>query len=332
MNTQRALDIHLKTKPGPRHCQMTLRACRALIEALALILILSVSSKAQDALTNGLVAYYPFAGNANDVWGGLNGEMIGNITPAPDRFGEEGMACNFDGASFVNVPDTPAIHLQAMTISLWVQIDTTSDTVNLVNKDDFGQGYQLFKSGDDSVFFGIGDGSRHNTEGNARITSRQWHHLAATYDLQTIRLFVDGANTDSVAYATIPTYASNSLQIARNGAFGGQYLSGNLSDLRFYNRALSPDEVQQLYSYEASRLPQIALRSVLDAVTPSFSGLTVGGNYQLQVSSDLNSWTNHDSAFIATNTSMVHPQSFDVDQTQQRFFRLSQSAEGRAGN
>ena len=83
--------------------------------------------------------------------------MIGNITPAPDRFGEEGMACNFDGASFVNVPDTPAIHLQAMTISLWVQFDTTSDTVNLVNKDDFGQGYQLFKSGDDSVFFGIGD-------------------------------------------------------------------------------------------------------------------------------------------------------------------------------
>ena len=159
------------SRPSVGRCALSFeRACRALIEALILILILSVSSKAQDALTNGLVAYYPFAGIANDVWGGLHGEMIGNITPAPDRFGEEGRACNFDGASFVNVSDTSAIHLQALTISLWVQLDTTSDTVNLVNKDDIGHGYQLFKSGDDSVFFGIGDGDWHNTGGNARIT------------------------------------------------------------------------------------------------------------------------------------------------------------------
>ena len=102
-----------------------------------------------------------------------------------------------------------------------------------------------------------------------------------------------------MAYPSIPTYSTNSLQIGRNGAFGGQYLSGNLSDLRFYGRVLSSDEVQQLYSYEASSPPRIALRSVLDAVTPTFSGLMVGGNYQLQVSSDLNTWTNHDSAFSA---------------------------------
>jgi hypothetical protein len=99
-------------RPSVGRCLLSFeRACRALIETLILILILSVPSKAQDALTNGLVAYYPFAGNANDVWGGLHGEMIGNITPAPDRFGEEGMACHFDAASFVDVADAPAIHL-----------------------------------------------------------------------------------------------------------------------------------------------------------------------------------------------------------------------------
>ena len=320
-------------RPSVGRCVLSFeRACRALIEALTLILILSVSLKAQDALTNGLVAYYPFAGNANDVWGGLHGEMVGSITPAPDRFGEEGMACNFDGASFVNVPDAPAIQLQAMTISLWVQFDTTSDTANLLNKDDIGQGYQLFKSGDDSVFFGIGDGDWHNTGGNARITAYQWHHLVATYDLQTIRLFVNGTNTDNVAYPSIPTYSTNSLQIGRNGAFGGQYLSGNLSDLRFYGRALSPDEVQQLYAYEASRPPQITLLVSANTVTPTFSRLTVGANYQLQISGDLTTWTNQDSAFTATNTNMVHPQTLDVDKTQNRFFRLSQSAKGGSGN
>jgi hypothetical protein len=154
---------------------------------------LAIPLQAQEPFTNGLVAYYPFAGNANDVWGGLHGEMIGSTTPAPDRFGEEGMACNFDGASFVNVPDDPAIHLEAMTISLWVQFEPTSATVNLVNKDDFFQGYQFAKFGDDSVIIGIGDGGWHNAGGNAYITPHQWHHLAATYDLQTIRRNYSGA-------------------------------------------------------------------------------------------------------------------------------------------
>jgi hypothetical protein len=85
-----------------------------------------------------------------------------------------------------------------MTISLWVQFEPTSGTVNLVNKDDFFQGHQFGKFGDDSVLFGIGDGAWHNVTGNAYITPHQWHHLAATYDLETIRLFVDGTNTDSV--------------------------------------------------------------------------------------------------------------------------------------
>ena len=108
--------------------------------------------------------------------------------------------------------------------------------------------------------------------------------------------------------------------------------SGNLSDFRFYDRALSPGEVQQLYSYEASRLPQITLLASANTVTTTFSRLTVGANYQLQISGDLTTWTNQDSAFTATNTSMVHPQSFDVDKTQQRFFRLSQSAKRGSGN
>ena len=65
--------------------------------------------------------------------------------------------------------------------------------------------------------------------------------------------------------------------------------------------------------------PQIGL---LKAVKPSFSYLAVGTNYQLQVSGDLNTWTNQGSAFTATNSSMVYPQYFDVANWSQLFFRL----------
>ena len=40
--------------------------------------------------TNGLVAYYPFNGNANDASGnGNNGTIYGGVTLVPDRFGNQ---------------------------------------------------------------------------------------------------------------------------------------------------------------------------------------------------------------------------------------------------
>ena len=65
--------------------------------------------------------------------------------------------------------------------------------------------------------------------------------------------------------------------------------------------------------------PQIRL---VKAVSPAFSNLMVGTNYQLQVSADLNKWTNQGSPFSATNTSMVYPQYWGVDDWSQLFFRL----------
>lgn len=62
--------------------------------------------------------------------------------------------------------------------------------------------------------------------------------------------------------------------------------------------------------------------SLIKAVKPSFSNLILSANYQLQVSSDMNNWTNQGSAFTATNTSMVYPQYWDVDNWHQLFFRL----------
>jgi len=94
-------------------------------------------------------------------------------------------------------------------------------------------------------------------------------------------------------------------------------LNGFIDDVRIYNRALSASEVQQLYLYEAAPIV-----SLLKAVKPAFDQLRIGTNYQLQVSSDLNSWTNQGAAFIATNSSMVWPQYFDVDNWNQLFFRL----------
>ena len=45
--------------------------------------------------------------------------------------------------------------------------------------------------------------------------------------------------------------------------------------------------------------------------------------HQLQVSTDLNTWTNSGAPFKATNPVMVYPTDFDVDEWSQLFFRLA---------
>jgi probable HAF family extracellular repeat protein len=61
---------------------------------------------------------------------------------------------------------------------------------------------------------------------------------------------------------------------------------------------------------------------LIRAVTTSFSDLLVGTNYQLQVSGDLNTWTNQGPVFTATNPASIYPQYWNVDSWSQLFFRL----------
>jgi Immunoglobulin I-set domain len=69
-------------------------------------------------------------------------------------------------------------------------------------------------------------------------------------------------------------------------------------------------------------LPPAPAVSLLLAVKPVFSSLTVGVGYQLQISSDTGTWTNQGVPFTATSTSMVYPQYWDVDDWARLFFRL----------
>ncbi len=66
----------------------------------------------------------------------------------------------------------------------------------------------------------------------------------------------------------------------------------------------------------------LATAALIKSVKPSFSNLWLNADYQLQISTDMSLWTNHGSPFTATNTTMVFPQYWDVDNWNRLFFRL----------
>jgi hypothetical protein len=67
-----------------------IKTTKSILGVLAITLALAVEAQAQSFLTNGLVAYYPFNGNANDASGnGYNGTAY-NTTIVADYMGVSG--------------------------------------------------------------------------------------------------------------------------------------------------------------------------------------------------------------------------------------------------
>src|SRR5437867_2677659 len=103
--------------------ETSMKTTKALFGILSITLALIVQMiHAQTFLTNGLVAYYPFNGNANDVSGNGNHGTANNVTFASDRFGVTGSAGSFAGNSGSNVGINSAnLNLPPdFTVSVWI--------------------------------------------------------------------------------------------------------------------------------------------------------------------------------------------------------------------
>jgi len=79
-------------------------------------------------LSDGLVAHYPFDGDANDVSGHENHGTVKGATLTVDRFGNPNSAYHFDGNNLIAIEESDSLDITGnMTIALWVQPDENCD-------------------------------------------------------------------------------------------------------------------------------------------------------------------------------------------------------------
>src|SRR5580693_6339652 len=95
---------------------------KKLFGILTIAMSLAVQSQAQSFLTNGLVAYYPFNGNANDASGNGNNGTVNGATLTPDRFGNTNSAYNFNGTNnYIGFANVPTSQVDNWTMTAWVK-------------------------------------------------------------------------------------------------------------------------------------------------------------------------------------------------------------------
>ena len=290
--------------------------------------------QAQTFLTNGLVAYYQFDGNANDATGnGNNATAHGMFSYQTNSFpftysiqttGDHSLAFNpYVNGGYVLFPNLTGKVTNSITVSFWAKLLDSHpyDLPMAFGMQNYAQDFIAIDLGQG---FGIGDTGPQDIFIPEIVTNSSgvWQQYVITYQPGTFAGFING---QQIGQANV-TVAALPLSV---GALGWhQWANGTSANgswqfakVRIYNRALATNEVAQLYAIESAPIVSLAY-----AVKPTFSALAIGTNYQLQVSTSVTgTFTNFGSPFTATNNSMSYTQYFDVANWNQMFFRLQVS-------
>jgi hypothetical protein len=231
--------------------------------------------------TDGLVAYYPFNGNANDESGnGKNGTVDGaNLTSG--RFDNETSSYSFDGEDdWIDFIEHPNLKIKnSLTYSAWINIEGMTNFMGIVGT---GEGTVLTKTSsmlmvntDYNLVFEIGNGSERKTITDVEkiLDQNNWYHVVGTFNSDDgfIKLYLDGLLVESLdtnisSLLTDISDSDNRFKIGVRDLFNSGYtygwFKGKIDDVGIWNRALTEQEIQNLYTSSSG---DIILNGVVSA-------------------------------------------------------------------
>lgn len=249
---------------------------RTLLLSLCCFLLMTVRVSAAEEVatampTDGLLACYPFNGNAKDESGKGHPAMVTGATLTADRFGRAERAFAFDGIDDEIVIDPPPpLDAKGFSVSVWVRLDFPDQYTPWVDHGDGGvkgrdpiigqdDGYaircfQLWVFDHNLLWHRMNEYSSVWTKWP--LEKDTWYHVVATFDGKQHTLFVDGKEEWS-AGGIFKVNASEPIRIGSKGDEQVKkriFFAGAIDDIRFYNRALTPAEAQALFGEKPLQL------------------------------------------------------------------------------
>ena len=232
---------------------------------LFVLVALTHSGYGQVNLNQGLVSYYPFTGNPNEVTGnGLNGITQNGAQLTSDRFGNPNSAYYFDGVDdFIQIPSNASLNPStAFSIALYFNPEQSS-VQTLIGKIAYfagvGTQYQIAINFGPfpGVLYGTNppanscagvplNGAYVNTGGS--LPNNQWYCVVATFESGVMKIYLNGIliQTTTAAFSNLNVCSNADVQIGSWWNGDQQRFKGKIDDIRFYNRAINATEVATL--------------------------------------------------------------------------------------
>lgn len=204
--------------------------------------------------TDGLLAFYPFNGSAQDASGNDNhGSLSGTASVSTY------LTIPSDAVARASLPETLIDNLGDFTISVWARIATLhvpGDHTILSGAQASQKTMLLLKYNPESNNWALAvDGDAAQFGPTATIQDLSWHHVVALRNATIARLYFDGVEIGDGS-----TISGAATAADREGLVLGQHQdsvgggfdwrrswAGDLDNLRIYDRALTSSDIQALY-------------------------------------------------------------------------------------
>jgi len=188
-------------------------------------------------------------GGGNEAMDSSDNERDGMLVGEADWVdGKSGKAIEFDGGHVV-VEHDDGMDLETFSMVVWVKIPEIVDPYQSpISKETFpNRNYSIWIL-PDKVNFGMVDGGGADTQVSGGIVvDDNWHHIVCTYDMEFMRIYVDGVQTAERAASGTPNTTTAPLFIGALGPAGaGGQLYGVIDEVAVFNVALDVDDVQRI--------------------------------------------------------------------------------------
>jgi hypothetical protein len=212
-----------------------------------------------ESLNYGLVAYYPFNGNANDESGNGNDGTVIGASLVPDRFNNLNKAYFLNGINnYIRMQKPGPIGNPTVSISFWLNsVNQKSEAIiSWGDNGKTGNDFRVYQNGrcSGSIAFDTFDSAINYQLGDF---TNSWNHFVVIYDgavapnVFSSKVYVNGISAATTCFTqnlgVTNILGSNPITIGRyHGTVQEGFLNASIDDIRIYNRVLTQEEINYL--------------------------------------------------------------------------------------
>jgi gliding motility-associated-like protein len=211
-------------------------------------------------LKSGLIACFPFNGNANDVSGNNHKAIVNGATLSFDRMGNKNSSYFFNGVSNFIELEVSKLKNETYSFVMWVKPQS-------IPLEGLTQVYLSIGNAEGDQNLSLNKGYSNGTDGftgssyldfnkNTFCQSKflpdvtKWYHLSYIRDKNKGSLYINGAFLCSSLSSGINPFYGNGIQKATLGKRSNgdrQFAHGEIDDIQIYNRPLNNEEIKTIY-------------------------------------------------------------------------------------
>ncbi len=205
---------------------------------------------------NGLVGWWPFSGNGNDISGNVNNGIINGPTLTTDRFGVANSAYLFNGLNnYIELGNIFGLSQNnGVSMSAWIFWNGSNGI------DNHQYIFQIASNPNGAITISdtgnlavnvLNCNCVNDTNISTTINQNTWYHIVLTYDLLNgiMKMYLNG-NLINTSQENMYTYytVNNTPSRFGNYHFNSHYFKGAIDEGALWNRALTQTEITALYT------------------------------------------------------------------------------------